>query len=79
MLTAAAQNFPEYVLLGLAIVKDPASGVRADLLKRLLPYFTSGAGSRSSSMLVMKRLADTNPDLLVLLFRIGFKRAGKAL
>ena len=75
VLTAAAQQFPEHVLLGLAMAKDPQSGVRADLLKRLLPFFTSGAGSRGSSILVMKRLADTNPELLVLLFRLGFKRA----
>ena len=48
-------SFIRYVLVGMAQVKDAASGVRADLLKRLLPYFTSGPESRSSSVVVMKR------------------------
>jgi hypothetical protein len=71
ILTNAATMYPEYVLIGLAQVKDPASGVRADLLKKLLPYFTGIQGARPSSPLVMKKLSEVNSDLLVLLLRIG--------
>lgn len=74
-LAAAAGSFPEYILMGLAQVQDPNSGVRAEILRRTLPLFTGLPGSRPTSLIVMKRLQTVNPDLLILLFRIALKRS----
>ena len=71
-------HYRRYVILGLSRTKDPASGVRANVLIKLLPLFTGGFESRPSSLLVMRRLSEINLDLLVVLFRIGFKRATSA-
>lgn len=75
LLISATRSFPEYVLLGMAQVNDNTSDVRKELLRGLLPLFTGGQGSRPTSMSVMKRLCEVNPELLVYLFRIGLKRA----
>jgi CCR4-NOT transcription complex subunit 1 len=76
-LTTAASNYPEYVTICLAQVQDPNSGVRAEILRRTLPLFSGLPGSKATSMIVMRKLSSTNPDLLVLLFRIALKRANK--
>eukprot|EP01035_Chromulina_nebulosa_P020075 gene20075-26069_t len=73
-LNNAANNYPEYVTLGLAQVQD-TGGVRAEVLRRTLPLFTGIQNSRPSSLVVMKKLLTVNPDLLVLLYRIALKRA----
>ena len=74
-LVAAAGMYPEYVTVGLAQVQDPSSGVRAEILRKTLPLFTALPGSRPSSIAVMKRLLEVNPDLLVILCRLSLKRA----
>ena len=74
-LVAAAGMYPEYVTVGLAQVQDPASGVRAEILRKTLPLFTALPGSRASSIAVMKRLLEVNQDLLVILCRLSLKRA----
>ena len=75
VLHAAAESFPEYVTCFLAQVQDTSNNVRVEILRRTLPKFTGLAGARSTSLAVMRRLQVVNPDLLVLLFRIAFKRA----
>jgi hypothetical protein len=70
----AAEAYPEYVTVMLAQSSDGGSNVRAEVLRRSLPKFTGLAGSRNTSLVVMKRLQAVNPDLLVLLFRMAFKR-----
>lgn len=74
-LAAAAASYPEYVLIGMAQVQDPKTGVRSEVLRRTLPLFTGLTGSRPTSAILMKRLLAVNPDLLVLLFRIALKRS----
>lgn len=71
----ASSLFPEYVLLGFAQVIDPKTGIRAEILRRTLPLFTGLPGSFPTSHIVMNRLLEVNPDLLVLLFRIALKRS----
>jgi CCR4-NOT transcription complex subunit 1 len=73
-MAAAASMYPEYALVCLAPLQD-TSGVRAELLKRILPLFTGLPGSRPLSAIIMFKLQQVNPDLLVLLFRYAFKRA----
>lgn len=75
ILSDAASTYPEYVLLGLAQVSDQLSGVRTEILRRILRYFTGLSGSRPSSNAIMLKLFDINQDLLVLLCRIGLKHA----
>lgn len=75
ILTDAASLYPEYVLLGLAQVSDQLSGVRTEILRRILRYFTGLSGSRPSSNAIMMKLFEINQDLLVLLCRIGLKNA----
>lgn len=77
ILSKAAASYPEYFLVSLAQVSDPNSGVRAELLRRLLPLFTGLEGTRPTSVAVMRKLHAVNPDLLVLLCRIAFKKAKK--
>ena len=81
LLNSAANAYPEYVTIGLAQVQD-SSNVRAEenvrtvILRRTLPLFTGGCtGASSSSGIVMKKLAEVNPDLLVLVIRLAFKKA----
>lgn len=74
-LLEASEIYPEYVTLMLAQAQDPNSNARAEVLRRTLPKFTGLAGSRPSSVPVMKRLLAVNPDLLILLFRMAFKRS----
>lgn len=71
----ASEAYPEYVTVLLAQAQDPNSNARAEVLRRSLPKFTGLAGSRNTSIVVMKRLQAVNPDLLVLLFRMAFKRS----
>jgi hypothetical protein len=54
-----------------------SSGVRSDLLRKLLPLFTGLQGSRPTYLSVMRKLHSVNPDILVLLCRIAFKKARK--
>eukprot|EP00602_Paraphysomonas_sp_CaronLab_P009030 CAMPEP_0185024952 /NCGR_PEP_ID=MMETSP1103-20130426/8098_1 /TAXON_ID=36769 /ORGANISM="Paraphysomonas bandaiensis, Strain Caron Lab Isolate" /LENGTH=2202 /DNA_ID=CAMNT_0027558051 /DNA_START=281 /DNA_END=6889 /DNA_ORIENTATION=- len=75
ILTDASTQYPEYVLIGLAQVSDQLSGVRTEILRRILRYFTGLAGSRPSSNMIMMKLRDINQDLLLLLCRIGLKNA----
>mmetsp|Transcript_13579 Transcript_13579/g.30419 ORF Transcript_13579/g.30419 Transcript_13579/m.30419 type:complete len:2214 (+) Transcript_13579:205-6846(+) len=78
VLTKAAGNYPEYFLVSLSQVQDSAgSGVRSDLLRKLLPLFTGLQGSRPTYLSVMRKLHSVNPDILVLLCRIAFKKARK--
>eukprot|EP00981_Chlorochromonas_danica_P009064 scaffold2470_cov158-Ochromonas_danica.AAC.4 len=77
VIAKAAAMFPEYVLLSLSQVQD-ISGVRNELLQRMLPLFTGLSGSRSSSLIIMKRLyAMGNVDLLLRLCCVAFRRAKK--
>jgi len=71
----ASEAYPEYVTCFLAQAQDPNNNARAEVLRRALPKFTGLAGSRNTSLTVMRKLQETNPDLLVLLFRMGFKRS----
>ena len=71
----ASEAYPEYVTVLLAQAQDPNSNARAEVLRRSLPKFTGLAGSRNTSIVVMRRLQVVNPDLLVLLFRMAFKRS----
>lgn len=73
-ISQAATMYPEYVAVCLAQVQD-SSGVRAEILRRVLPLFTGLPGSRPHSVSVMVKLQQVNPDLLVILFRIAFKRS----
>jgi hypothetical protein len=78
VLTKAATNYPEYFIVSLSQVQDTTnSGVRAELLRRLLPLFTGLQGSRPTYPAVMRKLHAVNPDILVLLCRIAFKKAKK--
>lgn len=77
ILSKAAGSYPEYFLVSLAQVQDPTSGVRSELLRRLLPSFTGLQGSRPTSLTVMKKLHSANPDLLILLCRFALKKAKK--
>ena len=74
-ISVASGFYPEYVTICLAAQVQDNSGVRAEILRRTLPLFTGLPGSRASSSTFMMRLLQVNPDLLVLLFRIAFKRA----
>jgi len=76
LLSKAAASFPEYVLISLAQVQD-TSGVRAELLRRLLPLFTGLQGARPSSLTVMRKLSTVNAELLIILCRIALKKAKK--
>jgi CCR4-NOT transcription complex subunit 1 len=76
VIAKAAAMYPEYVLTSLAQVQDH-SGVRNELLQRLLPLFTGLPGSRSSSLLVMKKLYASNIELLLRLCCVSFRRAKK--
>ena len=75
LLADAAIQYPEYVFLGLAQTTDQNSGVRTELLRRLIRYFTGLNGSRPSSGAVMNRLYEVNQDLLVLILRISLKNS----
>lgn len=75
LLADAAIQYPEYVFLGLAQTTDQNSGVRTELLRRLIRYFTGLNGSRPSSGAVMNRLFEVNQDLLVLILRISLKNS----
>ena len=77
ILSKAAASFPEYFLISLSQIQDPTSGIRSELLRRLLPLFTGLQGSRPTSMTVMRKLHAVNPELLVILCRIAFKKAKK--
>lgn len=78
VLTKAANNYPEYFIVSLAQIGDPTnSGVRAELLRRLLPLFTGLQGSRPTYPSVMRKLHAVNPEILILLCRIAFKKAKK--
>jgi CCR4-NOT transcription complex subunit 1 len=77
ILSKAAGSFPEYFLTSLAQVQDPTSGVRSELLRRLLPSFTGLHGSRPTSLSVMRKLFTANSDLLILLCRFALKKAKK--
>lgn len=76
VLVKAAALYPEYFVVSLSVVQDH-SGVRNELLQRLLPSFTGVQGSKSSSLVVMRKLYSTNPDLLLKLCLIGLKRSLK--
>lgn len=76
VLLKAAATFPEYVVTSLAQVQDQ-SGVRNELLQRLLPLFTGLPGSRPTYLLVMRRLSMTNLDLLLRLCLFALKKASK--
>ena len=71
----AAASCPECILLGIARSHDPNTGIRAEVLRRLLPLFTGLPGSLSTSPVIMKCLYSVNVDLLVLLVRLAFKRS----
>jgi CCR4-NOT transcription complex subunit 1 len=72
----AAAAYPEYILLSLAQVQDQ-SGVRNELLQRLLPLFTGLPGSRPTYLLVMRRLSMINLDLLLRLCLTALRKATK--
>jgi CCR4-NOT transcription complex subunit 1 len=76
LMMKAASAYPEYVLTSLAQVQD-SSGVRNELLLRLLPIFTGLPGSRPTYLLVMRRLSLINLDLLLRLCLIAFRKATK--
>jgi CCR4-NOT transcription complex subunit 1 len=76
VLVKAAALYPEYFVVSLSVVQDH-SGVRNELLQRLLPSFTGVQGSKPTSLIVMRRLYSTNPDLLLKLCLIGLKRSLK--
>jgi CCR4-NOT transcription complex subunit 1 len=76
LMMKAASAYPEYVLTSLAQVQD-SSGVRNELLQRLLPIFTGLPGSRPTYLLVMRRLSLINLDLLLRLCLIAFRKATK--
>lgn len=71
----ATTQYPEYVFLGLAQVNDPYSGVRAEILRRMLPLFTGISGSRATSLVIMNKLIQVNTDLLIVLCRMAYKRS----
>eukprot|EP01038_Epipyxis_sp_PR26KG_P009842 gene9842-13237_t len=77
ILSKAAGTYPEYFLISLSQVQDPNGGIRAELLRRLLPSFTGLQGTRPTSLVVMRKLCSTNIDLLILLCRIACKKAKK--
>lgn len=76
VMTKAAALFPEYVLCSLAQVHD-TTGIKAELLQRLLPLFTGLPGSKPSSLLVIRRLFAINVDVLLRLCCVGLKRCSK--
>lgn len=73
--TAASTIYPEYILLGFAQVLDPTTGIRAEVIRKTLQLFTGLPGSKSTSHIVMTRLAQLNPDLLLLLLRYSLKKS----
>eukprot|EP01036_Dinobryon_divergens_P029707 gene29707-38838_t len=77
LLSKAAALFPEYVLMSLAQVQEPNSAVRSEILRRLLPLFTGLQGTRPTSVAVMRKLNNVNPELLIILCRIALKKARK--
>lgn len=72
---AASAVYPEYVLLGFAQVLDPNTGIRAEVIRKTLQLFTGLPGSKPTSRIVMTRLAQLNPDLLLLLLRYSLKKS----
>jgi CCR4-NOT transcription complex subunit 1 len=76
-LLKAASAYPEYVFTSLAQVQDQ-SGVRNELLQRLLPLFTGLPGSRPTYLLIMRRLSMTNLDLLLRLCLTALRKSSKA-
>ena len=78
ILIKSAINYPEYFIISLSQIQDTTnSGIRAELLRRLLPLFTGLQGSRPTYPIVMRKLYTVNPDILILLCRITFKKAKK--
>lgn len=78
VLVKAATSYPEYFIVSLSQIQDTTnSGVRSELLRRLLPLFTGLQGSRPTYPAVMRKLHAVNPEILVLLCRIAFKKAKK--
>lgn len=72
----AACIFPEYVLLSLAQIQDQ-TGIRSDILLKILPLFTSLPGSKPSSLVVMRKLFSLNVDILSKLFCVALKLSTK--
>ena len=78
VLTKSAAVYPEYFLISLSQVQDSTnSGIRSELLRRLLPLFTGLQGSKPTYISVMRKLHTVNSDILILLCRIAFKKAKK--
>lgn len=79
VIMAAANHYPEYIFISMAQMKADnrgggAASLWSEVLTRLLPLFTGLPRSRPTSVAVMMKLQQINPPLLVLLFRVAFRR-----